>query len=297
MATDPLIELIRGTDILNLNDLDTYLRIEEDGLGLPDVRRMTERGPYQHGDTDLDFRLEPRIINLVCGVFGGDVARYWAVRRALQRLLRPSGVPLALRYTLPTGDIRQIDVVYAGGLTWSSEDRLITAHRAGFQLRAADPTFYDPAIISTRYGVGGGGGTWAIPWAIPWQIGSATVNQTQGVTTPGDWESYPIIVVIGPIHNLVITNDATGETLDFTGYNVSAGSTLTIDTRYGIKSVLDNTGASQIHRLSDASDLATFHLVAHPDTDQGINPIRVTGSNATSATEIYVQFQARFSAL
>lgn len=70
MATDPLIELIRGTDILNLNDLDTYLRIEEDGLGLPEVRRITERGPFQHGDTDLDFRLEPRIINVVCGVFG-----------------------------------------------------------------------------------------------------------------------------------------------------------------------------------------------------------------------------------
>ena len=297
MATDPLIELIRGTDILNLNDLDTYLRIEEDGLGLPEVRRITERGPFQHGDTDLDFRLEPRIINVVCGVFGGDIPGYWATRRTLQQLLRPSRVPLSLRYTLPTGDVRQIDVVYAGGLTWSSDDRLITTHRAGFQLRAADPTFYDPAIISTRYGIGGGGGTWAIPWAMPWQIGSATVNQVQGITTPGDWESYPTILVYGPINNLVITNDVTSEKLDFTGFNLSTGSTLTIDTRYGIKSILDHLGVSHINKLTDDSDLATFHLAAHPDADSGINAIRVVGSNATSITEIYIQFQARYTAL
>lgn len=297
MALDPLIELIRGTESLNLNDLDTYLRIEEDGLGLPDVRRITERGPYQHGDTDLDYRIEPRIINLVCGVFEGDVTGYWAARRALQRLLRPSSMPLVLRYTLPTGDIRQIDVVYAGGLTWPSSERLVTAHKAGFQLRASDPTFYDPATISTRYGVGGGGGTWAIPWAIPWQIGSATVNQSQGIITPGDWESSPTIVVIGPIANVIITNEATGEKLDFTGYTLAAGSSLTIDTRYGIKSVIDNTNTSQISKLSDDSDLATFHLAAHPDAPGGINAIRVTGSNATSATEIYVQFHARYIAL
>lgn len=294
---DPLIELIRGVETLNLNNLDGYVRLQEDGLGLPAVRRLTERGPAQHGDTDIGFRLEPRIVNLVVGIFGSDPSGYWAARRSVQRLLKPSSVPLALRYTLPTGDVRQLDVVYGGGLSWGSSERFISAHRAGFQLRAADPTFYDPSWQSIPFGISGASGNWAIPWPIPWPIGSATVDQTQAVVTDGEWRSYPIITARGPIDDLVIYNETTNEKLDFTGHSILSGDTLTIDTRYGVKSVVDQDGVSQIAALSDDSDLATFHLDADPDAAGGVNSIRVTGSGADSTTIIYFQFQPRYIAL
>jgi hypothetical protein len=258
---DPLIELIRGVETLNLNDLDGYVRLQEDGLGLPDVRRLTERGPAQHGDTDIGYRLEPRIVNLVVGVFGDDPTGYW------------------------------------GGLSWGSSERFVSAHRAGFQLRAADPTFYDPTWQSIPFGISGASGNWAIPWPIPWPIGSATVDQTKSVITPGEWRSYPIITARGPIDDLVIYNETTGEKLDFTGYSMIAGEALTIDTRYGVKSVIDQDGISQIAALTDDSDLATFHLDADPDAAGGVNSIRVTGSGADSTTIIYFQFQPRYIAL
>jgi hypothetical protein len=275
------------------------VRLAEDNLGLPDVTRLTERGPLQNGDTDIGFRLEPRIIQVVVGVFteDGDPIVYWNLRRTLQRMLMPTSTPLRLRYTLPTGEVRQIDVTYAGGLTWPSDERMLSAHRTAFALRAADPTFYDPDGISVVYEVGGGAGAWTIPWEIPWGIGSATVNSTQAVGNPGDWEAYPTITVVGPITNLIIRNTTINEKLDFTGYAIASGTTITIDTRYGVKTIVDQNGTSQIDKLSNDSDLATWRIAAHPEAPDGTNSIQVTGTNATSVTAIFLQFKPRYIAL
>ena len=295
---DPEIELVRGAVTMPLHTLigAGLLRLEEDGIGLPDVRRLVERGPQQHGDTDVGYRLEPRIINLVLLADGdGDIAAYRDALRQLARMLRPSPTPLFLRYTVPPdGMVRQIGVAYVGGLSLASNDRLVTAHRVGVQLRAADPTFYDPDGVSVAYAISAGTGAWDIPWDIDWEIGSATVDSTQPVQTPGDWESYPTIIVQGPINSVKIENLTTGDTLDFTGYNIALGGALTIDTRYGVKSVIDETGASQIDKLSEDSDLATFRIAADPEAPDGVNSIRVTGSAAAGTTAIFVQFNARY---
>jgi hypothetical protein len=113
----------------------------------------------------------------------------------------------------------------------------------------------------------------------------------------GTWRDFPVILVVGPINNLVIANQSTGDTLDFTGYNLGVGSTLTVDCRPGRKTVIDGAGASLIDKLSDDSDLATFAIEANPDASGGVNSIRVTGGNATSATEIYVQYYHRYIGL
>jgi hypothetical protein len=295
---DPQIILIRGVQTLSLHDLTgVSIRLSEDGLGLPPVRRLVERGPAQNGDTDVGFRLEPRIVNMVLLIAEDDVTGYWASRRALQRMLAPSSVPLRLRIVLPTGETRQLDVAYTGGLTWDSSSRLVTAHQAGFQLRAADPTFYDPSGQSVVFAVPSASGAWTIPWEIPWGIGSSTINATQAVTNPGDWASYPIITVTGPITNLVITNLTTGDTLDFTGHVIAGGTTYTIDTTPGAKTVTDQAGTRQIDKLTDDSDLATFRIAADPDAPGGVNSIRVTGSLSTGATQIFIQYNPRYSAL
>ena len=295
---DPAITLLRNGESLSLHALaGTTIRLGEEGLGLPPVRRLVERGPAQNGDTDVGYRLEPRILSFVLLQASEDVAGYWAARRALQRFLAPSTVPIRLRIDLPTGEARQLDVAYIGGLGWGSSDRLGTAHQTPIQLRAADPTFYDPVAQSVVYAVPSGAGAWTIPWDIPWGIGASTINTAQSVQTPGDWASYPVITVAGPIANLVITNDTTGEKLDFTGYTIANGDTFTIDTSPGVKSVTDQNGVRRIDKLTDDSDLATFRIVAHPEATDGVNSIRVTGSSSTAATQIFIQYHPRYSAL
>jgi hypothetical protein len=86
----------------------------------------------------------------------------------------------------------------------------------------------------------------------------------------------------------VITNGATDDKIDFTGFTIGAGVTYTIDLRYGYKTVVDHLGANQISKLSTDSDLATWGLIA------GENSIGVVGTSITSATLISFQFNERF---
>jgi uncharacterized alpha-E superfamily protein len=53
----------------------------------------------------------------------------------------------------------------------------------------------------------------------------------------------------------------------------------------------------QIANLTDYSDLATFRIAADPDAPSGVNSIRVTGSLSTGATQIFIQYHPRYSAL
>jgi len=300
MTIDPTIQLIRGAETLNLHELITQgvMRLAESNVGLPPVRRLTERGPQQHGDTDVGYRLDPRVITLLVLLDSiDDVSSYWGLRRMLQSMLKPSNVPLALRYTLPTGDMREIAVTYAGGLSFDSAERTGTMHRAAIQLRAADPIWYNPIQSTFAFALPVGVNNWPMPWVIPWGIGTTTLNATLAVTNGGDWEAYPIITIIGPITNAKITNVTTNETLDFTGYTITGGTTITIDTRYGYKTVTDQTGTSQIDKLLAGSSLATFKIAADPDALSGTNIINVTGTGSTGATSITIQYHERYTGL
>jgi len=278
-----------------LHDVSGSLQwVGEDGWGMAPVRRITDRGPLQHGDSDIDFRLEPRLATLKLLAPASTLAGHWNIRSMLLQIFRPSNTAIQLLWGLDNGAQRAIDVHYAGDLSFPSEGRLGYTQTAVVQLRAADPTFYDPALQNVIYGVGGGGGAWAIPWAIPWSIGAATVDQTRSIAYLGSWRTYPIIVITGPLNSAVVTNVTTGDKLDFTGYNIAALDTLTIDCRAGVKTVVDAAGVNKIDKLSDDSDLQTFSLEANPEAPGGVNSIHATGSAATSATEINLQYYTRY---
>ena len=92
----------------------------------------------------------------------------------------------------------------------------------------------------------------------------------------------------------VIENLSTGEKLDFSGYTIGAGHYYDVDCRYGYKTVTNDLGENKIAELSDDSDLATFHLGAHPEVDEGRNSLRVTGTDVNEDTEIYVNYYERY---
>ena len=112
----------------------------------------------------------------------------------------------------------------------------------------------------------------------------------------GSWIEYPVMTVLGPISDPVITNHTTGEKLDFTGYTIGAGVTYTIDTRYGAKSVTDSGGTSQIAQLSDDSDLGSFHLSAPPYATGSVNSFSLVGTAITGGvTLLTVQHFNRYT--
>lgn len=290
-----IVKAVRGGVQTNLSD-GTLCWVEaSDGLGMTPLHRLTERGPQQQGDSDVGFRLDPRSIKHVFGAQADSMAGLYALRGHLLRLFKPSSVPLSLLYELPTGDVRQIDVVLAGDLELPSGDRSGFYQKVGVTFRAADPTFYDPEMKAVIFGVGGSGTTGlTFPATFPWSFGASTIDTTKAVAYVGDWATFPVIEIDGPIANPVITNLTVGAKLDLTGVTIAAGDSYIIDCRYGFKTVVDAAGVNRIDKLSDDSDLATFRLEADPDAPGGVNSIRVQGSGATSATEIFIRYYNRY---
>lgn len=314
MPTDVTLTAIIGAASYNLSDGSLTWRIDEDGLGMTPVRRITERGPFQHGETDVGFRLEPRVIQLALGIYpgyGGTEADYYDLRDQLLRIFRPSQVPIQLRYDLPNGVSRQIDCYFSGAMSFGSSDRTGYYQKIGIQLRAPDPTFYDPIANALTYNIGassssGGGGPvtgFVVPLVFPFSVGASSsgsssgsivTEQTRTIAYSGTWRTYPFLRIRGPFTNAVIVNEATGDKLDFTGTTIPSGGYYDIDCRYGYKTVVDHTGANKIATLTADSDLATFSLEADPEAPAGDNTISVSGTGLTELSEVYMTWTSRF---
>ncbi|MBX6770887.1 MAG: phage tail family protein [Chloroflexi bacterium] len=289
------LSIIAGGAEINVSDGQDYILTGLDGIGMAPANRIIEQGPQQHGASDRGFRLQPRKIALSLLARGGSDSDWWQRRNSLLALLRPSDTPLALRLTRSDGTVRQIDCYYSAELGLAVDPDL----RASWQpvvveLLAPDPTWYDPTGTTITYGIGGAGDQMTVPLAIPWHVGASSINTTRQVTYSGTWDAYPVITVIGPATNLVITNETLGDKLDFTGVSLGAGERRIIDCRYGQKTVTDANGTNRIADLTADSNLATFRIGAHPNPPGGVNSIRVSAQNITAGTEIYLQFNARY---
>ena len=278
----------------DLTDRQRYLWMQDDSLGMAPLHRILERGPNQHGETDLGFRLDPRIVNLVIGLFGTDDGDYWNARKELLKIFTPSTTPIALTFTLPNGDSRALDVHVEKDLKLSSTDRKRIAHSVGIQLRASNPTFYDPTLQSITFGIGGAAAGWSIPMPVATPVGKTSINQVKTFIYNGSFLSSPIVRITGPITDPVVTNVSTGEVLDFSGTTIVAGDYYLIDCNYGKKTVVDSSGINRYDKLSQGSDLATFHLAYHPEVIDGENDIRVSGTGINDQTEIYMAFYVRY---
>lgn len=117
--------------------------------------------------------------------------------------------------------------------------------------------------------------------------------QSAAIAYGGDWYSYPVITINGPLANPVIANTNTGDVLDFTGGTVGSAEIWIIDTRYGYKSALSGTTSVERY-LSNTSDLATFSLAPDPIVTGGTNVITVSGSAMGSATAVTLTYYERF---
>ncbi len=277
--------------------------LDDEGLGMAPSHEISERGPQQHGESRISYRLDPRRLMAVIGFEAASLSAYWTHRNTLVgTIFAPADDPVLLEFTLDNGSIRQLDVFYAGDLALGYKDRAYLFQRAGIALKAPDPTFYDPTLQVVNFGVGALVAGWSIPWPIPWAISGSTIDQTTTVAYPGTWNSLPIVRIFGPITSPVISTSITlvkdgttlTDTLDFTGTTIAAGDYYEVDLRYGLKTVIDAAGVNRIDTLTDDSDLATFAIRRAREAVGGTNTIRVQGSNVTGVTALQVMYYNRY---
>jgi len=284
------VEILRGTESLNIGDLVNYAIQDLEGFGMPPLHRITERGPLQHGESDRGYRLDPRLIQVVLAIRAASWAAFYARRRELLYYLSPaSDAAVSLRFTQPDGTIRQIDGYAMDGPDFPKKDaRLYQVQKLSFRLKCPDPAWYDPERQSLRIVGGGGGSGFAFPMDVPWTFGGTSVDTDIALDYDGDWLEYPEIVITGPIADAKIINETTGETLDFDGDTLADGEYYTIDLRYGYKTVIDDGGVNQIAKLSADSDLATWHLAP------GVNNLNLSGASAGENTSIVLRWYNRY---
>lgn len=271
------------------------------GFGMAPIEYLTQRSPFQHGETLLNYFLQPRVIQLVHrrNTHGRDA--FWDIRADIINHLRPNRQSAnslntgVLRKIYPSGEIRDISVLIQAGPAfdprqgqwdeWSFQDTI--------RFIAFDPTFFDPSEIEN---------TWAataieelsFPIAFPIAFDSGDMRETKTILYTGTWLSYPTFEITGPITGPLISNLSTGESIQV-NYIVSAGETVTISLGYGNKTVVNDDGDNLIGSLSVDSDIATFHLAPDPEASGGENQIRISGSDVQyGTTQVVMTYKTRY---
>ena len=280
-----------GGSTFNLNGYDavtglTFGYMGDQGFGMAPLHRITQRGPMQQGDSDVDFRLDPRIMQIPLFVATTSVDEYYTARGRLLSIFSPSNVVGTVTVATSTWS-RSINVKVLGGMTFDADPKIGYELRAVIQLRADDPTWYD-ATPHTIAGASDIAGTpTAIPLVIPLTFGTANINTTTSFVYDGTWLAYPVITALGPITGLIITNNTTGQVITTAG-SIAAGRTYTYDLRYGKKTVYDDLGNNQIATVSASSNLATWAIVT------GINSISIAASASASPASVTITYFTRF---
>ena len=295
-----LSAILNGTEY-SLSDETLCKWIGFEGLGMSPFHRLSERGPLQDGDTDRGYRLDPRKIRLILQSVSNTQDDWESKRAILEEIFKPSSTPIILKivntgkYQSPNTSTYQLDVHCYAPMDMPSVDMRVWHQRVIVELKANDPTFYDPAGDAYSFTIGGGSNTFVVPFEVPFTIGASTINANEAITNAGNVNAYPTIRITGPIDDCVITNNSTGEKLDFTDVTIAAGHYYDIDLRYGHKTVMDDDGTTnRIADLTDDSDLVSWHLGCDPDVVDGVNSITVTGSSCTEATSINMTWFNRY---
>lgn len=192
-----------------------------------------------------------------------------------------------LRVVAPAGDSREIFCHVSSGLGISEvlgEDAGIYSQRITATFIAHDPYWYavgDTAIVYT-----GDVETATFFPFFPLRLSAGSVFvDDNDINNPGDLEAWPVWTVAGPASNIVISNLTTEQSITL-NTTLSSGQSVTIDTRPGAKTVLDDSGTSLFSLLTATSSLWSLA--------QGNNHIQVALDSTSSTSSLRLAFRPRY---
>lgn len=291
---------IYGTHTYELSDSAPFDVVSIDGIDTASVEAITEQGPLQDGDTDIDMRLNPRTVQMVLqAVTRAAPYDHESNRLLFNRIFAPSTRLGVLQITYDNGQQFAITARMMGNAGIKrglEEDRLM---RAGVVWRCPDPLWYNPIEHVISLGLGLGSTGFAVPTPVPTFIGGSTANQTYTLNYDGTYREFPIFQIYGPITSPKIVNQATGKKIDFTGITIAGGDYYTIDLRYGRKYAYKNGNKTDL-RTGEAttdSNFATFAIEHNPIAVDGVNPLTITGTGANSNTQVYLRYFDRYAGI
>ena len=294
------VKVLVGVNEYDINDGTIYRVEKHSGLDKPPTQIISERAPQQHGESYIDFRLDPRIFQLVMGIHATSHSQLETRKGTLATYVKAANNPLKVRFTTENGNIRQIDCACIGCDMPSMDQTSYRYQRAGLTFMAKNPLFYNPTANSVPFSLGGiAADSMQVPLQVPWDVGQSTIDENKVINYDGSFLDSPWIRIAGPITSAKIVNNTTSETLYFENITIADADYYDIDGRFGYKTIVDKAAANKIADLDeDTSDLATFHL--EPDgatAPGGDNSFTVTGSSVDGGTEITMRYYDRYETL
>lgn len=287
-------------EIYDLSNWQKTFIMGSSGHGMPPIEYRTSRGPFQSGETALDYVLRPRIVQYIHRISASCRDEYWDERARILNLLRPNRQlantfqPGVLRKITTDGTKYDLNVFIADGPMFTQEankwDEWGSTHTIRFI--AYDPVYFNPTAGSLAFSLAAQTQL-VFPITFPITFGSSTLDDTQTITYAGTWLSLPTITLVGPLTSPTIYNTTTGEQVGL-NYEIPSGRTVTINLSYGYKTVEDDLGTNLIGTLDTDSDFATFHIAPDPEAAGGVNSIRATASGAANDSSISVSYYTRY---
>jgi hypothetical protein len=302
------VKFYRGTGTYTFNDpggfntnpglgVSFYLPVYLTGtvnFGMAPSHRITQRGPFQDGDSDIDFRLDPRIMSLPIVVPTSSIDEYFYIRNSLLDIFKPGNDVARLEVYYNNGDfevIRFINVKILSSLTMDTDSKDFNI-RGVIQLRADDPTWFDAygyeaTLTSPILGT-------PTPYPKPYEVpyGSAGIGGITNVFYEGTWICYPVLIAVGPLTDLTIT-DALGHVISI-DTPIPASTYISIDLKYGAKTVIDQDGVNRFAWLDINSDLINWALYPSPFVSDGINTISVSATGTDGGSSVSINWIPRF---
>jgi hypothetical protein len=266
---------------------DPYLITTLDGIDLPTVDEQEQKAPYQDGTTYLDSLFEPRTIVVTGAIINIQaLGAIFTNRATIISALNPKNGPGVLTYTNDNAVYTTICTVSQA----SFPNKLATDPFQTFQIQfyCNDPYWYSNISGSITMSIVTGG--FSFPFSFPFSFGTYTGNIPTSAVNAGDSITPVIISILGPCLNPVIRNTTTGELIRC-AITLTSGDILSINTKFGSKSVVLNTsGGATINEMSALSSDSTFWQLAI-----GNNLITFNDDTQQSAESCVVTWTNRFS--
>ena len=233
--------VIRGDIETQVSGGALSYRVSANNIGAPPKRNLSTRGPFQQGETFYGFRYDKRVMSLVFYAESTSLALADGKRDDIYNLWRGiENETVTVKVVRDDGSTRLIDgeVVNIIDFPDSINDRFGTAQSFAVQLECHNPFWRKEAAT----------------------VVSLAINDTATIQYNGQVPAEPIISIVGPITNPVLTQVFTGKKIDFTGTTIASGNNYQIDTRYGYKTVFDGSSVNRIENLTNDSDFADFYI-------------------------------------
>ncbi|WP_086024151.1 phage tail domain-containing protein [Streptomyces sp. PsTaAH-124] len=260
------------------------------GLDAPPYALFSDDSPNLDGSIFRSTRAAAREIMIPVYLYGIDRPSVNRIKRQLFQALNPKRGYCVLRFTEGDSQTRLLKAYYKGGMEGSeaSDTAGFTWTKYGLTFSAMDPWWYQTRYEVIRWDFGEGEPLLSSSQAFfPMRISSGVMSGGPNITisNSGDIEAWPIWALKGPIKTFALIGPY-GDTIKASAPAdgsdlIPTGRVVTIDTRPGYKTVMDDQGVNYWSRLDTNPQ---FWSVEPGDTTVSISVVTGVGKASVSLT-------------